>query len=112
MTVYAINPLGVLENPGRTFYYENFVQGLSKPNDASLGNLALQVLATQTGGLVVSSSGIAGLLQQCMDDTKAYYELSFQPAAPDAKPAYHAVDVRLADASLAARGSTGYYALP
>ena len=51
-TVYAVDPLGIGEVAGNVFYYQQFLSGVKRPNDVSIGNLALQVIATQTGGLV------------------------------------------------------------
>src|ERR1700677_3625553 len=52
-TLYGIDPLGSSEGLGRTFYYQDFVKGVSKASKAALGDLSLQVLATQTGGLAL-----------------------------------------------------------
>ena len=57
ITVYSIDPLGMNDaGSTRTFYYESFVKGVKKPNQSQFGDLALQVLATQTGGQVLNSS--------------------------------------------------------
>jgi VWFA-related protein len=77
ITLYSINPLGASDST-RVFYYEQFDKGVAKPSQAVPGNLGLQVLAVQSGGLALTSSNdIAALLQECLVDTDAYYELSF-----------------------------------
>ena len=111
-TVYAINPLGASEAVSNTFDYENFVKGVTKPNGANIGNLGLQVIATQTGGLVISSSAVAELLNKALADTTAYYRLTIEAAPTERKDEYHQIDVRVGQAGLTARTTTGYYAEP
>jgi VWFA-related protein len=111
-TIYSINPLGANERLINTFNYENFLKGVSKVNDSNIGNLGLQVLATQSGGLVLSSTDVAGMLGQSLADTKAYYKLSIEAAPTEQKDVYHRLDVRVGEPGLTARASTGYYAEP
>ena len=83
LTLYSVDPLGTSEDVGRNFYYQDFVKGIGKANQVAVGDLGLQVLATQTGGLALSSSNdVVSLLQKCIADTQAYYELSFDPLQP------------------------------
>ena len=112
ITLYSIDPLGAGESSSRVFYYEGFVKGINKPSQAVPGNLGLQVLAVQSGGLALSSSNdVAALLQQSLADIDAYYELSFDP--PRAEPyEYHHLEIRLAKPGLIARTRQGYYGLP
>ncbi len=109
-TVYSIDPLGAADAASfHNFYYQSFLKGLRKPGQANLGNLALQVIATQSGGLVLNSSNdMAGLLKQAVDDGGAYYELSFHPV-PDEPNAYHQIEVTVAKPGLATRTRAGYY---
>lgn len=111
-TICNVNPLGVDEGPGQTFMYEQYLNGVTKPGDDQMANLALQVLATQTGGLVLSSSDIAASLKQCVADTGAYYRISFEPPPAKRRDVYHRVEVKVAQPGLTARTSTGYYAEP
>jgi VWFA-related protein len=110
ITVDSIDPLGTADTGGlRTVYYQNFLKGIRKPNNAEFGDLALQVIATQTGGLVLNSSNdVAGELQKSIDDAHAYYELSFD-AAPGEPNEYHQLEVKVAKPGLVARTRTGYY---
>ena len=112
ITLYSIDPLGAGANVLRTFYYQQFVKGVSKPSQVSLGDLGLQVLAIQSGGFALNSSNdVSKLLQQCVDDTERYYELSFQPT-PGEPGEYHHIVVKLADPGLVARTRDGYYSQP
>jgi VWFA-related protein len=113
VTLYSVDPIGVSESLLRTSYYKEFVKGISTPNDVLLGDLSLQVLATQTGGLVLNASNdIAAQLQQCIADTDAYYELSFDPPPADYSDEYHRLEIRMAKPDLTARTRQGYYSQP
>jgi VWFA-related protein len=111
-TVYSVNPLGTAELLGQVFYYQQFTNGAKKPSDASLGNLGLQVMATQTGGLVLNSGDISGLLQECVADNVSYYRISFEPPPAEKRDVYHQLKVVVAKPGVTAATSTGYYAEP
>jgi VWFA-related protein len=111
-TLYSVDPLGTADL-ARTFYYKEFLKGVSKPSQALPGDLGLQVLATQSGGLALSTSNdVSSLLQQCLADTQAYYEISFDPPLADQRNAYHHLEIHLANSKLIARTRQGYYAQP
>lgn len=113
VTLYSVDPLGTDQPIQRNFSYEQYLKGISKPNQVNLGNLALQVIATQTGGLALGSSNdVSALLQRCITDTDAYYELSFDPAPADHRDEYHHIEVQVAKPGLLARTRQGYYAEP
>jgi VWFA-related protein len=113
ITLYSIDPLGSADFLGRAFRWEGFVKGISKPSQAEYGDIALQVIATQSGGLAVNTSNdVAALLQKCMADTKAYYEVSFAPAVNQKRDEYHHLEVRVAKAGVVARTRQGYYSQP
>lgn len=112
ITLYSINSWGAAENVGREFYFESFLDGLKKPGDAALGNLALQVLATQSGGLVLNSSDVIGMMKQCVADADQYYRISFEPPPGDKPYQFHDLKIKLAEGGLIARTRTGYYAQP
>lgn len=113
ITLYSVDPLGVSESVARTTYYEEFLKGVTRPNDAQIGNLALQVLATQSGGLAIyGSNSIQAGIDHCVADASAYYVLSMDPAPADKPNAYHAIEVKLETPGLKARTRAGYYAEP
>jgi VWFA-related protein len=113
ITLYSVDPLGSNEGVGRTLYYQDFLKGVSKSSQVNVGDLSLQVLAVQSGGLALASSNdIVSLLDKCQADTEAYYELSFVPAVADHRDEYHNLLVQVAKPGLTARTRTGYYAEP
>ena len=89
------------------------IEGPSKPSDVRDGDLALEVIATQSGGLVLHpGNDLASDLRKCLADAGAYYEISFN--APSAGPLneYHHLEVRVARPGLTARARQGYYWQP
>ena len=112
ITLYSVNSWGATESVEREFYYQSFLNGLKGPSNAEWGNLALQVLAAQSGGLVLSSNDAVKMLQQCVADADAYYRIVLNPV-PDEKPnAYHRIEVKVAQPGLVARTRMGYYGQP
>lgn len=114
ITLYSIDPLGSRDaGSSRIFYWETFLKGVSKPSQAQLGNLALQVLASQSGGAVLNSSNdVAAMLRKCLSDTSTYYEISFNPPRSDQPPEYHQLEIHVAEQGLTARTRQGYYSQP
>jgi VWFA-related protein len=113
VTLYNINPLGPGENLLRAGYYQEYVKGISKPGQTDLGDLGLQVLAIQSGGLAIeSNSDVAGMLERCLTDLESWYEISFDSPAAERPNEYHHVEVRVDKPGLNARTRDGYYAQP
>ena len=111
-TIYAINPLGVDESLARVFMYQDYLKGVAKPGDTNFANISLQVIATETGGLVLSSSDISGILKQSMEDAGPYYRLTFEPPPTERRDVYHRLNVKVDRPGLAANTTTGYYDQP
>lgn len=113
VTLYNVDPLGPMENQGREFYYESFLKGVHSPNQVALGDLALQVLAVQSGGRVLSSGNdVAEEIARCVQDANAYYVITFAPPAADGPNEYHALQVKIGQPHLKAQTTAGYYAQP
>lgn len=113
VTLYSIDPLGTADIGERTFYWQTFAKPITKPNQALPGDLALQVLASQSGGLALNSSNdIAAQLQKCIADTAAYYQLTYEQPTADQPRQYHQIEIRLEKKGLTARTTQGYYAQP
>lgn len=112
ITLYSIDPSGT-SSPAHVFFWRNFLKGVSKPNQVQAGDLALEVLATQSGGLALfSSNDVAAQLQRCFADLGSYYELSFDPPPADKPNEYHQIEIRIAKPGLSARTRQGYYSRP
>lgn len=114
ITLYSIDPLGTADSGGfRTTYYEEFVKGVKKADQAQIGDVALQVLATQSGGRVLfSNNDVAGEIASVVADANTYYVLTFDSLAGDGPDEYHALDIKIDKSGLKALTRTGYYAQP
>jgi VWFA-related protein len=113
VTLYNVNPIGASESVFRGTYYEEFLKGVSKPSQVNLGNLGLQVLAIQSGGLALDfDNDLAALLQKCISDSAPYYEISFVAPAAERPDEYHHLELKIAKPGLTARTRQSYYAQP
>jgi VWFA-related protein len=112
-TLYNVNPVGAGESVLRTGYYREFVKGVRKPDQTVLGDLGLQVLAEQSGGLVLeSSNAVDDLLKQCLSDMDSWYEITFAMPPAEKPNEYHHLAVKVDKPGLTARTRDGYYAQP
>ncbi|QNI34671.1 VWA domain-containing protein [Alloacidobacterium dinghuense] len=114
MTLYAIDPVGAGDGSMlRTFYYESFLKGVKSSKQAGPGNLALQVLATQSGGRVLNSSNdLLGEINSCVADASAYYSMSFDSAPSDHVNEYHPLTVKVDKPGVKTRTNAAYYGQP
>ncbi|HEX4155938.1 MAG TPA: VWA domain-containing protein [Acidobacteriaceae bacterium] len=113
ITVDAVNPIGTTEDLSRLDYYENFLNGVRSPGQVDIGDLSLQVLSVQSGGMVLNGSNdIAGLVERCFKQRETLYELSFTPAAGEHADEYHQIRVDVARPGVTVHSRTGYYAGP
>lgn len=110
VTLYSIDPHSAGDFSLRNFSYQDYVKGISKPNQAQYADLSLQVLAYQSGGLTLfSSNDIGALLRTCLDDTNAYYEISFKPIPGDPRSGYHSIEIKVDRPGVTVRTRNGYY---
>jgi VWFA-related protein len=114
ITLYSIDPLGMNDAGGfRTFYYESFLKGVTAYNKVQNGNLALQVLAAQSGGRVMNANNdVTKEIAECLKDANAFYTLSFDSPPADHPDEYHTLEVKVDKPGVKARTRTGYYAQP
>jgi VWFA-related protein len=99
------------------FNYQEFVKGVKSVDEAYPPTLSLQVLAVQTGGLVLNRSNdlpsaIAAEIAKSAADAGVFYVLSFAADRADRADEYHSLEVKVAKPGLIARTRTGYYAQP
>ncbi len=114
VTLYSVNALGAEEGVLRANYYQEFLKGVSTPSKVDLGDLALPVLALQSGGLALQgSTDVADSLRRCFLDLRSWYEIDFTPPPSDApEAAYHHIDLKLDKPGLTLRTRDGYYTQP
>jgi VWFA-related protein len=113
IVVDAVNPAGASQDVGRTNFYETFLRAPRTQRDVELGQLGLQVIAQQSGGLVLNGSNdIAGLIQHAIAQTKSGYELTFTPAPGEHENEYHELQLKVRRPGLVVHTTAGYYARP
>jgi len=94
-------------------YYQAFLNGVPTVNQANAGNLALPVLAYESGGQVMEESeDIAADIDKCVADAGSYYVLSFDSAPAFNPDEYRSLQVKMNKPGLTARTHTAYYAQP
>ena len=82
--------------------------------EATAANLALQVLALESGGRTLDEgnrSRQGEQLNACVQELGAYYRITFKPPAGPAY-SYHALKVSVARHGLKVNTTSGYYAEP
>lgn len=109
ITVSCINP-NVLGR-GNPFYYQSYLKAVPTPRQAEYPDLALQVIATHTGGVVQTNGyDILGALNTAVRDGGSYYTLTFAGAHADHPNEYHALQVKVDKPGVKVRTTYGYYA--
>jgi VWFA-related protein len=113
VTLYSVDPLGSSDFGTRAFWWQDYVGGVNKPYDANLGNLALQVLAVQSGGMaLIVGNDVAAEVQKCVNDADVYYELTFAPSLDQKPNELNKVQVRVNQPKVDVRARQVYYWQP
>lgn len=90
--------------------YQNFLKPVRTWHDADAGNLALKVLVTQTGGLILGpDNDLAGQIDRCVADANGFYRVSFNPPAAEHADEFHQLKVTVDKPGMTVRTNTGYY---
>ena len=88
-------------------------QGRTSARKMQIGNLALQVLALQSGGRVLNASNdVTAQIVLAASDATAFYTLAVKSPPSERPNEYRAISVRVDKPGLTARTRTGYYAQP
>jgi len=113
MAVYSVAPTNISNDGQRTFMYQDFLKGVASPLKADTGNLALKVLVTQSGGLILGpDNNLALQIDRCIADAGAFYAISFNPPRAKHADEYHALKVQVSQPGVVVRTDTGYYNEP
>jgi len=113
ITLYSVDTLGAAGTGERTVFYQNFTDGLTKLDNATFGDLGLQVLVTQTGGRAIfGNDPIANSIDHCLTDLGAFYTLAIAPIPADRPNQFHELTVKVATPGLKVRTRNGYYTQP
>jgi VWFA-related protein len=112
MTLYSIDPMGAGVRRGN-FFYQSYLNGVSKADDTHYGGVDLGVLAAQSGGQVLfGSNDIVSQIDRCLADAKDFYVLRLKPAPAAHLNEYHDLSLTVAKPGLTVRTRTGYYLQP
>ena len=112
IAVYSVGPV-LIDTVTKMFEYQAYVKGVKNANDAATPNLALGVLAVQTGGRVlVPDNDMAGQIAQCVAEANAYYRIGFDPPVTAHADEFHELKLATDRPGLTVRMTTGYYDEP
>jgi VWFA-related protein len=108
MVLYCLDPFDL----GRTnpYFYQAYLKGVAKINQAQYANLGLQVLAEHSGGqVIVNGNDIKGEINSAILDAGTYYTLTFDAAPRTRTTDYHSLSVKVDKPGLTVRTTAGYY---
>jgi len=113
-TIYSVDPEGNYDVGNlHNVEWENFRKPVSRFNQAQYGDLAVQVLAEHSGGLVrMGGNAVAQEVSRCAQDASGGYDLTFQPQASDKPNTWHALRVKVGKGGTTVRALNGYFAQP
>ena len=119
ISIYSVDPRGVQVNSasfagGNNFAYAAYLNGLSQANDAAFGNLAIQTLATQTGGhAFYGRNDVDREIATSLTDGNTYYTLAYSPSNKDFQGEFRKIRINVIDRpDLKVQTRDGYYAMP
>jgi VWFA-related protein len=112
MVVYSVAP-STGADPTSSIRYQDYLKGVKSPRDSDPGDLALKVLAAQTGGRILGpNNDLASQIERCFTDANNFYRISFDPPAADQAHEYHDLKVTVNSPGVTVRTNTGYYNEP
>jgi VWFA-related protein len=114
MALYSVAPASSIMGAGtRDSLYKEFLKGVKSPRQSDTGDLALKVLALQSGGRILGpDNDIVGQIDNCIADANAFYTLSFNPPPAEHADEYHDLKVTVGQPGLTVRTNSGYYNQP
>jgi VWFA-related protein len=113
VTVDAVYSPDMFRKPElQSAHVKSFADGPITEEQVTASDLALQAIATQSGGRILESKSIADQVARCVADVQTYYALSFD-SIPSSKPdEYHSVQVKVNKPGVKVFTNTLYYGEP
>jgi VWFA-related protein len=109
----TLDNVNVWPNPEQSFNYRDYLEAPRSQKDMQPAKLALQVIATHTGGLVLDSSGdLDQGIERCVEEVRSFYTLTFNPPHTYQMDEFHDLRVQVTRPALTVRAPTGYYNEP
>ncbi len=114
ITLSSVDPIGTADaDTYRTMFYKEFTKGVHSAQDMQIGDLGLQVLALQSGGLVFNSGNdVAGEIATAAADAGNSYTIQINSPPTSRSNDYRAISVHVDKPGMTARTRTSYYAQP
>jgi VWFA-related protein len=112
-----LDNVNVWPNPDQSFNYHDYLEAPRSQKDMQPAKMALQVIATQTGGLVLDSAGDPNRdmdrdIERCVEAERSFYTLTFNPPHTDQMDEFRDLQVQVNRPALTVRAPTGYYNEP
>ncbi|MGA9241268.1 MAG: VWA domain-containing protein [Silvibacterium sp.] len=109
----TLNNVSLWPTPHQSFDYHDYLEAPRSQKDMHPAQMALQVLATHTGGLVLDSLGdLDRDIERCVEEVRSFYTLTFNPPHTYQMDEYRDLRVQVARPALTVRAPTGYYNEP
>lgn len=114
MTLYCIDPSGAADaGSTESSRYQQFLKALNNPERAQIGDMGLQIFATQTGGRVfIGNDSLINSINHAVEDLTLYYELTIPAGKADHEHPFHEIQVKINEPKVTAQTINGYYAAP
>lgn len=111
IALYSVSPMSDVTQYDNM--YRDYLNGVKSAHEADSANLALKVLAVESGGAVMGpDNDLVGQINRCVADANTFYRISFNPAAAEHADEYHELKVIIDKPGAVARTNTGYYNEP
>ena len=111
MVVCSVSPSST--TTGYNLVYQEFLKPVLRVQDADSGNLALKVVAVQSGGQVLGpDNAVAAQIDRCAADADNFYRISFNPPVAEHADEYHGLKVDVDLPGVTVRTNLGYYNEP
>jgi VWFA-related protein len=118
ISIYSVDPRGIQVRSsaiaGNNLAYASYLNGLNQTNDAAFGNLAIQTLATQTGGhAFYGRNDVDSEIATSLTDGNTYYTLAYSPSNKDFNSEFRKIKITVINRpDLKVQTRDGYYAMP
>jgi len=113
VTVYTVDPRGVIEASGLSTVSDPYSQIASQLNNPNFGDLALQHFAIETGGKSFwGHNSIDAEVASSISEGTNYYTLSYYPANSLFDGKFRKIAVAVGRPELKSRTRDGYFAIP
>ena len=109
----TLDNIDVWPNLDQSLNYHDYLEAPRSQKDMQPAKMALQVIATHTGGLVLDSpADLDRDIERCVEEERSFYTLTFNPPHTYGMDEFHDLRVQVARPALTVRAPTGYYNEP